>query len=510
MKKKISLLLCVLLVCTMIPALALAEEPEYTYTVVPYTAGPLGEPDDMIIVNMMNEKYNVKFDMIYVESSAVATQLSLMAASGELPDAFYEAGTARTLYEQGVIGTWTEEFFREHCPRISAMLDQYAPEGWVIGKYDGMMYTVPGVRWANTYPAVFAWNQGWLDKLGVTEIPTSLDEVEEVFYRFAKEDPDGNGKDDTYALSSTALQAIYGAFGFERDMWLDDGNGTLVYGDVMPAAKDALELLAKWYADGLIDPEFITGENEGGYWALTHAFINQRIGVSSHGSFYHWTDLSELGVDICTQIPQAIKESANPFKVSFSAPPVGPEGKSGTVIPSAAVYRYCFSKELVNDEERFGRLLDIIDDMMMDIDTVTLATRGIEGVHYEVQDVLGHKSLVYTEGWNDAALYGIGASGCFNWNNWAIDYQLLNNGSNAAFAEHYLEAWRDKAYMNAMQLQLPSNSLYSAECGKILGEGYIAIITGEKPVDYFDEMVEAWNAAGGAILTQEANDLYNK
>lgn len=50
--------------------------------------------------------------------------------------------------------------------------------------------------------------------------------------------------------------------------------------------------------------------------------------------------------------------------------------------------------------------------------------------------------------------------------------------------------------------------MYATECNKILNEGYIAIITGEQPLDYFDTMVEQWYNAGGTVLTEEANELY--
>ena len=54
-------------------------------------------------------------------------------------------------------------------------------------------------------------------------------------------------------------------------------------GNRHPEMKEALERIAKWYQDGVIDPEFVTGENQGGYWALSHSFINGRIGVSGGG-----------------------------------------------------------------------------------------------------------------------------------------------------------------------------------------------------------------------------------
>lgn len=52
--------------------------------------------------------------------------------------------------------------------------------------------------------------------------------------------------------------------------------------------KQALEVLHKWYVDGVLDPEFVTGENEGGYWAITHKFLNNQIGYTNMGNFYHW------------------------------------------------------------------------------------------------------------------------------------------------------------------------------------------------------------------------------
>ena len=117
----------------------------------------------------------------------------------------------------------------------------------------------------------------------------TLAECEEVFYKMANEDPDGNGVKDTYALSNTGLLPIYGAFGAIPDRWVDDGEGNLIYGAVHPGMKDALTLLAKWYKDGLIDPEFVTGENAGGHWSLSIPFENGVVGFSSPGAFYQQT-----------------------------------------------------------------------------------------------------------------------------------------------------------------------------------------------------------------------------
>ncbi len=38
---------------------------------------------------------------------------------------------------------------------------------------------------------------------------------------------------------------------------------------------------------------------------------------------------------------------------------------------------------------------------------------------------------------------------------------------------------------------------------------YVQIITGEKPVEAFDDFVKQWNEMGGAKITEEANEWYH-
>ena len=38
---------------------------------------------------------------------------------------------------------------------------------------------------------------------------------------------------------------------------------------------------------------------------------------------------------------------------------------------------------------------------------------------------------------------------------------------------------------------------------------YVQIITGEKPVDAFDDFVKQWYEMGGTQITEEANEWYH-
>ncbi|HOJ12383.1 MAG TPA: hypothetical protein PK733_17605 [Clostridiales bacterium] len=123
----------------------------------------------------------------------------------------------------------------------------------------------------------------------MTIAPSSLEEVETALYKFTKNHPDKNSKYDTYGCSMSGLDLIYSAFGyFPQSIFWHEKDGKVVPGLIQPEIKEALKLINRMYKDKVIDPEFVTGENHGGYWALTQLFINGRIGLSCFASFYHW------------------------------------------------------------------------------------------------------------------------------------------------------------------------------------------------------------------------------
>ena len=123
--------------------------------------------------------------------------------------------------------------------------------------------------------------------VGIEKEPETIAEWTDLFYAFANDDPDGNGTNDTYALSKSGMKPFWGLSGYCDATWSKLPDGTIGYGNVQPEMKEVLAMFAKWYADGVLDPEYITGENTGGYWALSHSFLNGRIGMTSHGSYYH-------------------------------------------------------------------------------------------------------------------------------------------------------------------------------------------------------------------------------
>lgn len=507
MKKTLSILLAALMILAVLPLAAAEEAPRYHYTLCPYGDGATTDRN----VQMINEKYNVDFEIIHVEHDVVDEAIALLAASGELPDIISITNNS-FLLEQGLLGTWTEEFFREHCPNLSAGLDEYCPEAWLYCKTtDGMMFYTPHHDDTATNDPV-AWNATWLKNLGVETIPDTLDDWHDIFYMMAHNDPDGNGIDDTYAISNTAFIGVYGAYGFQRKYWISDDNGGVVYGDVNPRAKEALATLAQWYAEGLIIPEFVTGERAGGYWALANEFVAQKIGCTLLGHDYHYMPaMPEYGFDIPYESMgtngQAVVDSGNPFDWAFSAPPVGPEGYRGVEKRNNTPVGDVYSADLVADADRFARLLEVIDDICGTTEGYLFANYGVEGEDWQIVELPGGATEIQSID-REAELGKFGTGNTFNFASCHLPEVAKHGGYRAMFRENVLPGLTDYAIYNLVKDTLPSFETYNAECEKILNEGYIAIITGAKPVDYFDEMVKAWYNAGGTQLTAEANAIY--
>ena len=113
----------------------------------------------------------------------------------------------------------------------------------------------------------------WLDELGL-EVPTTYDELEEVLRQFKEKKNayapltlGANG----YMETSHALSAGYGVM--EDFMQID---GQVVYGPMEDGWKEYLTMLNRWYAEGLLDPDFMTN----GAWQVdTGMVLNGETGV---------------------------------------------------------------------------------------------------------------------------------------------------------------------------------------------------------------------------------------
>ena len=512
MKRTLSLLIVAALLATCLPMMgAMAEEEKYTYTVLTYQAGVLD--DDCYMEKYWSDYYGVNFELESIEQGSESELIPIRLADGDVPDVLYwSRPNLMKLVDEGMYGTFPVETLQKYAPLV---YEQMAAKPGLIEycSIDGELFTLGYQPNTAIWPSMAVWRTSWLEAVGETEAPKTLEDAERVWYAFAKNDPDGNGIDDTYGLSKGGMGMVYNAYGLYTD-WIKDEDGKLVNSQVSPRRREALEKLAQYYADGVLDPEFITGENNGGYWGVSHAFTSGRIGYTMHGNYSHWPmtfaatnaeSFANAGA-IFQNFPDEITETSMPYQ--YSEPLVGPYGDK--YYGGASYTTLCgFSADFIADEERFGRFLEIAQDLggYNDPETYIYNRYGEKGVHWDYNEEGTPKSF---EGYDTVAgRVAIGGLIGFQFAMADITNTILSAPSSLENIERLkaMDMPLGQVYVTGT---LPSAADYQAELDKIYSEVVTDIITGAKDITAFDEMVETWYAIGGDILTQEANDLYNK
>ena len=244
----------------------------------------------------LDEYFDVQFDWVTTENQF--EKLNVLLAAGEIPDMIamrMNPVQLATYADQGVLAELSVDTIREVMPEYYAHVASFGDERvWKYGEIDGKHMGLPIISPWNIYRRGIAWNAQWLHNVGIDKVPETLDEFEDAYLKFRNDDPNQSGAKDTYAFTAPGdqetapagfFQEIFGAHGTFAFQWIEK-DGTLQYGFTDPGAKEALALLADWYANEVIDPEWVTeiGRKDGAN-DVSWKFANEKIGyVSSLGS----------------------------------------------------------------------------------------------------------------------------------------------------------------------------------------------------------------------------------
>ena len=531
----LALVLAAMLIIGLVPA-AVAEDEPVTISVASYMFGPIDNEKDVVtplVEQQLKEKHgiNVDIEVVYIEQANYSEILNTRLTGGNAPDVFLaqSATMLNTYYDQGVIKTWSKEFFQENAPDVYDFIMNGAAYGdlagdvdawWKAAMKDGEMVVIPSFKPDGSMPyKTMIYRGDWLEKLGVAEdqLPKTVDEFVALMGRFATEDPDGNGKDDTYGCSITAMKALFGAYGLgtgfsgSSSYWVER-DGALVNGDVTPEAKEVIGILAQMYADKLIDPEFVAGKEsvEGSYWAISHGMVTGLYGVSANASIDHYRLKEVLGDEggRCAQEYWAVNGEDSTFV--YGPWPAGPNGDYGwmvgtpVAVSESAVYNASMS------DEKLALIFQILNAFATDDELYLTAFAGIEGETYEkkedgtIKRLLGNNEELNAVGvWGCRSLYG--NDRCFS--QLGYDLAFYKDPSIANRLNWFKKDQYNSYIQDAVTETLPSNDLF-AELNTIRDETWVAMIRGEKSLDDWDAYVQSWLDAGGQTLTDEANAWY--
>jgi putative aldouronate transport system substrate-binding protein len=460
------------------------------------------------------------------ETGAFRNQLTLALASGEIPDLLRidNYRQFREAVDGGLVADITDAFNQYASPELKEILARY-PSAREYATVNGRLYGFPPFN-GNEQHAPLLWiRDSWLKKVGM-QPPKTVDEMIAVARAFTFNDPDGNGKNDTYGLAlQTQINArdhgtiggLLSAFGIPNhayDLYYIGKDGKITTPYIQPEVKEALRVLQNMYKEGLIDPEFITTDMTG---------LQQKIAQNRYGMAYgpNWGTWSPWNYVYNAEHDWAVTHVyAIPTQAGY-APKYGYANNqaAGVILtissrtgnPEALVKLINHYITILNDFTPDDIRKEYNDDEQYRFNPAQIAEPGeirqapilIDALTRKDPSGLSLTNQQYYRYINDFEanpagqppdVYGRWGSYALSMSMPIIINQYIPSGG---MVESLLGAEQPESLHN-----------FDAALQKITDQTFFEIIMGQRPVDYFDTFVEQWLTAGGRQVLDDLDKIY--
>jgi putative aldouronate transport system substrate-binding protein len=477
------------------------------------------------ILQDLNIKINVAFTANY-ETQAYRNQLNLYLASGDLPDLLRidDYRQFRQAVEAGYLADITDAFEQYAGDDLKSLLQRY-PGAFEYVTVNGRMYGIPPFN-GNEQMAPLLWvRDDWLKKLGM-QAPKTVDEMLAVARAFTFNDPDGNGRNDTYGLGMQkminvrdhgTIGGLLSAFGIPNhgyDMYYTGKDGKITSPYIQPEVKEALRVLQQMYREGLIDPEFITTD----LTKVQQDIARGRFGMAYGPNWGTWSPWNyaytaennwavTYPYPIPTQAGYTPKYGYNSNKASGEIVVINSRVKNPEALIKLVNHYMAFNNDwtsdadraVYNDQEQYRFaptwVSESVEVRLTSLMTEALNKRDSSALPPTFKDY--YNRIVDFEAnpiAQDADTYG----------RWG---QYNTRGSMPIIMGQYKAS--GNLMESALQAEQPQSLLdYGASLEKIIDQAFTEIITGQRSVDYFDTFVQDYLRAGGQQVLNDLDKIY--
>lgn len=457
------------------------------------------------IEQQLEELTGYQVEVTWVPDTSYTDKVSVILASGELPDIIVGKGK-----DSNIISAVDDDTFwqlDDYIPKFEN-LSQMNPDIQLNASFNGKTYGI--YRKRDTMRAGIIIRRDWLEKLGL-ETPTTVDEFTEMLRAFKTQDPDGDGKDDTYGIAIPKwdgknnfgpFDQIATWFGVPNAYEIDE-EGNVVPDFLTDEYNEYLDYAKSLYEEGLINQDFAVLSTDN--W--NDEFVNDEAGViidmQSRGM-----DLSKLmakkhgvegedGSQWVTMIAN-VKTDNGDFVLPTS-------GYSGMLL---------IPKSSVDTEERLMEVLDFIDKTNSE-EGQMLLNKGIEGVNYEfgadgtyTQLTIEDEALKAQNKADLASFSQIGTN--------VLDITLPAQLTGTQIETERI-AIRDGEDVKAKAVFNPIESLISdvqtlkgATLNTIISDARTMYIAGQIDKAGYEAEIERWKTSGGNEMLEDLNRLYKE
>lgn len=462
----------------------------------------------------LEEEFNVEFEPTFIDGNAYQRRKPLMFASGLVPDVFWDGDPLdlqRDIFHGFVLEIPYEVILRE-APTYVKRLNENAADAWLYPYWGGRNWGLPTYGIRNLYPSPPLWRGDWLRKVGIEEVPGTLEEMEEALRRFRYDDPDGDGLQNTFGMCPNAqtwfavFSQVFGAFGVLPYDWMVK-DGQVYWGGVRPETREALALLRRWYEGELIDPDFVSGQQGGRQTG--EKFVNGQTGYIGGGGYFR-----NLDMRFKTSTAYTISQLSPGAELTVGKFVVGPHGDRGARVWGAGGHIICFGKHLEREPEKVLRVLHMFEEMARREELWLAARTGVRGEHWDFNQDRGlfHPPPYDQRGEDKKHLLNLQfdlATGFYC--ACGAPPEIVDKytpEAELAFRNTHRQPKYGLADVLGKPGVVPSAGEYLNDLRQTQLTYFAEIIRGDRPIGDFEVFVEEWYRLGGRKMTEEANDLY--
>ncbi len=441
----------------------------------------------------LEKRLGVTFEPILQPADGYPEKLAAITAGGDLPDLVFivpeQVPIQYNIIKQGAYTDLTP-FLNTEARKAYPNLNRFPEYLWKNSAVGGKTYGVPRPNLPINAP--LHWRKDWAEKLG-NPAPKNADEVHDIFTKFTKNDPDGNGQPDTFGLHFIA-QFAFGAQLFQQmfrvpNLWRKNADGTLTYFLETDEFKQTLTYMKRLHDSGVFHPDTATGNR------------TQRKDFITSGKV---GGVMDSIVNFTGPAPNGFRDTArklsNPQANVVPFIPPGHDGGKATVDLAAGFFGFpVIPIKVGRDQERVKELLRVVDYFAAPFGSEErlFLDNGIEGVHHTV-------SADGTRVKNDLGLAEI------------ADLPTLAGGLTTYYsilpgdAKELQDATRDLVALGqenpALGLYSPTEASRGGELNQLRIDRIGAIVTGRSPLTAIDDLARDWRSRGGDQIRKEYQD----
>ncbi|GIP16121.1 lipoprotein LipO [Paenibacillus montaniterrae] len=481
------------------------------------------DQDNNVHAAWAKEKLGIELKNQWVSPStnnAFETKLRLsLASNSEMPDIISYRGDFNIVRELIESGKFLDagELFDKYASDVWKAAMNEDPSVWYPYMEDGKRIGIPILDYAYNGDPVMWIREDWMQKFGF-DAPETLDELEEIMEAFTNQDPDGNGKKDTYGLSigfknwiNTWMSDagwVFGAFGTMPNQWNLTEDGTLEYGSVSEGSKQALAKLQSWMSKGYLS-------EEAGLYDETKAAEEFTAGKAGIVVGPHWMPSWPL---------EDVKKNNADAQYKAYPIPAGPDGKVGRHGTANSNGVVLINKDMKNPEA-FFKYQNYLFDHFANPEAGSEFEFGLaEGYDWVMVDGQPTTDAAHTGGFAPEK-YTITFDGA------RIPSLNMSTLAKLASGEEATTPFEKKLKSSVPQSMLEAAEIVMAQkdsvyqqmftgaptatmqmnndiLGKMEKDTFSQIIYGKAPLDSFDTFVEKWKSSGGDQITKEVNEWY--